>query len=370
MKSRESFNLSERDKSIRVAIHLVFYFLVFSVSFVNAQSDTLKKLTISGYGELYYCYDFSTPANHQRPDFLYNHKRHNELNANLLLVRAAYADRFYRGNLGLMAGNYPQYNLSKEPEWARFIYEANIGVKLSRKKEFWLDAGIMPSHIGFEGAISADCWTLTRSILAENSPYYEAGVKFSYTSDNEKLILAAYVLNGWQKISRPDFMQRPSFGFQLNYEPDDDWTLNYSNFLGSDLPDSADSFRQYHNFYSQISVGNGVGIVFGFDMGLQRTAQTGNQSWFSPVLILRKDITDRFRIALRGEYYDDRNEVIIETGTADGFRTFGFSSNFDFDINEKIRFRFEGKFYESEDRIFLNDRDKNYSITTNLTFRM
>jgi hypothetical protein len=83
-----------------------------------------------------------------------------------------------------MIGNYAQYNLLTEPTWAQFIYEANVGFKISRKQNVWLDAGIMPSHIGFESAVSADCWTLTRSILAENSPYYETGVKISYTNQS------------------------------------------------------------------------------------------------------------------------------------------------------------------------------------------
>jgi hypothetical protein len=56
-----------------------------------------------------------------------------------------------------MAGNYSQYNLSAEPTWAQFIYEANIGLKSSNKTNIWIDAGILPSHIGFESAISADC---------------------------------------------------------------------------------------------------------------------------------------------------------------------------------------------------------------------
>ena len=80
-----------------------------------------------------------------------------------------------------MTGNYARYNLSGEPDWAKYIYEANVGFRLSKKQNIWIDAGIMPSHIGFESAISADCWTLTRNILAENSPYYESGVKLGYT---------------------------------------------------------------------------------------------------------------------------------------------------------------------------------------------
>jgi hypothetical protein len=64
-------------------------------------------------------------------------------------------------------------------------------MKLSKKQNLWLDAGIMPSHIGFESAVSADCWTLTRSLLAENSPYYETGIKLGYVSKDEKLYISA-----------------------------------------------------------------------------------------------------------------------------------------------------------------------------------
>jgi hypothetical protein len=76
-----------------------------------AQIDSLNKLTFSGYGEMYYSYDFANPENHEKEDFIYNHKRHNEFNANLLIVKANYSDVTTRGNIALMAGNYPQYNL-------------------------------------------------------------------------------------------------------------------------------------------------------------------------------------------------------------------------------------------------------------------
>jgi hypothetical protein len=138
-----------------------------------AQNDSLKNLTFNAYAELYYSYDFAKPANHEKPDFIYNHKRHNEINANLVLLRSKYSATNLRANLGLMTGNYSRYNLSAEPAWARHLFEANLGIKLSKEQNLWLDAGVLPSHIGFESAISADCWTLTRGIYAENSPYYE-----------------------------------------------------------------------------------------------------------------------------------------------------------------------------------------------------
>ena len=337
--------------------------------FIFAQNDTLKKLNISAYGELYYSYDFSKPQNHKRPDFLYNHKRHNELNANLLLLKANYTDKNYRANIGLMAGNYAQYNLSNEPTWAQFIYEANAGVKISKQENIWLDAGIMPSHIGFESAVSADCWTLTRSLLAENSPYYETGLKVSYISKDEKLLVSAMYLNGWQRSQKPDYIQKPSFGAQITYKPTEKITLNYSNFVGSDRPDSINSLRHFHNFYLQYEPTKKFGIIAGFDIGSDKFNLEKYATWYSPVLILKQSINDKTKIALRAEYYSDAKQIIITTNTTNGFQTFGFSSNVDYDFNDKIKFRIEGKVLHSKDKIFEN-KNNNYLFTTNMTVKL
>ncbi len=338
---------------------------------IFAQTDTLKKIAFSVYGELYYSYDYSNPENHEKPNFIYNHKRHNELNANLLLMSVNYRDTKYRANFGLMAGNYPQYNLNSEPTWAQFIYEANVGVKLSAKNNIWLDAGIFTSHIGFESAISSDCWTLTRSLLAENSPYYETGLKLSYLTKNEKFSLSAYFLNGWQKIQKPNHIQKPSFGFQATYKPSAKIALNYSNFLGTDKPDSFQSFRHFHNLYFQFEPTQKFGIIAGFDIGFESTLNSMVKKWYTPVVIFKQRVNKKTVTALRGEYYSDKNEVIIATGTANGFQTFGLSSNIDYELNDKIKFRIEGKLYHSKDKIFTNNRsNNNYSLTTNLAIKL
>lgn len=334
-----------------------------------SQNDSLKKMNFSAYGEFYYSYDFSNPQNHEKPNFLYNHKRHNEINANLLLLKANYADKHYRANLGLMAGNYAQYNLSSEPIWAQFINEANVGIKISEKYNLWIDAGIMPSHIGFESNISADCWTLTRSLLAENSPYYETGIKLGYTSKNEKLNISALYLNGWQKISKPNYIQRPSFGTQINYKLSDKLLINYSTFAGTDKPDSIKSFRHFHNAYLQYEPTKKFGIIAGFDIGMEKFNSTTYRTWYSPVLIIKQSINEKTKIGFRGEYYNDPKQIIISTGTTNGFQTFGFSSNLDYDLNNKIKFRIEGKILHSKDKIFAKEKN-NFSLTTNMTIKL
>jgi hypothetical protein len=347
---------------------LLTSFSVFSQNASEVTKDSVNPFTFQGYGEVYYGYDSSNSTINEKSNFLYNHKRNNEININLAYVKGSFSQNNIRANAAFMLGNYSQYNLSAEPNWAQYIFEANVGFKISKKQNIWLDAGIMPSHIGFESAISADCWTLSRSILAENSPYYETGIKLSYTNKSEKFNASLIVLNGWQKIKTPDYFKQPSFGLQLNYKPNSKLILNYSNFIGNDRPDGINSWRLFHNLYAIYEPSNTFGIIAGFDIGTDKLDLTTNGTWYSPVLIVKQSVTDKTKIAVRGEYYSDPKQIIVSTGTANGFQTFGLSSNIDYDLNSKIKFRIEGKMYHSKDKIFANE-NQNYSLTTNMTIK-
>lgn len=92
-------------------------------------------------------------------------------------------------------------------------------------------------------------------------------------------------------------------------------------------------------------------------------------TWYSPVLIIRQIINDKTRIAFRGKYYNNTYQIIISTETLDSFQTLGLSSNLDFDINKNIKFRLEGKFYHSKDKI-LEHENNNFSLNTNLTIKL
>lgn len=172
-------------------------------AFAQAQPDSLARgtLTVMGFVDVYYAYDFGHSTDDERPPFLFQYDRHNEVDLNLGLVHVGYAKQRMRAALGLMAGTYPQANLIAEPKLLRNIYEARVGLKLSKRKELWLDAGVFPSHIGLESAIGTDNWTLTRSVIAENSPYYLSGARLTWTV-SKKLELAALMMNGWQRIRR------------------------------------------------------------------------------------------------------------------------------------------------------------------------
>jgi hypothetical protein len=335
-------------------------------------------LTMSGYIEAYYSHDFTAPKTAQeRPGFIYNHKRNREVNVNLAFIKAVYVSERVRANLALQAGTYAQYNYAAEQYLVKNIYEANAGVKLSGKKELWLDAGIFSSHIGFESAVSKDCWTLTRSILAENSPYYLSGAKLTYNTSNGKWTLLGSVLNGWQRVAKLPGYSGPSVSTQVQFRPSSGLTLNWSTFVGSDRPDSLKQSRFFNNVYAIINPAGKFGVILGFDIGSDRKPiasgdrriGSGSYVWYSPVVIARIATSEKSYLAGRIEYYDDKNGVIIGTGTPNGFQTWGYSLNYDYAILPNALFRIEGKMYNSKDAIFETTGSlgrTNTSLTTSL----
>ncbi len=54
--------------------------------------------------------------------------------------------------------------------------------------------------MGMESWISRDNPTYTRSLVAEYSPYYQSGVKFTW-APSSRITAQLDVVNGWQNIS-------------------------------------------------------------------------------------------------------------------------------------------------------------------------
>jgi Putative beta-barrel porin-2, OmpL-like. bbp2 len=341
---------------------------------VMAQEVKTPPITISGYLETYYNYDFNRPLNNSMPPFLYNFNRDNEVNLNLGYIKAAYSSDNVRANFTFATGTYMNANYSAEPGLLKNIYEANIGVRLSSKNNLWIDAGVLPSHIGWESAVGKDNPTLSRSLAAENSPYFETGARLSYTSKSEKWYLSALLLNGWQRIQRVDGNTTPAFGTQVTFKPSSKILLNSSTFIGNDKPDSARQMRYFHDFYGVFQLSNKWAATFGFDIGAEQKAKGSSDfnTWYTSALILKYAATSKINIAARAEYYNDKNGVIIATNTPNGFKTWGFSANVDYNILSNLMWRMELRSLNSKDDIFINNNNKtighDIALTTSLAF--
>ncbi len=339
----------------------------------SAATTPSKEWEVSGVIDLFYGYDFNQPEGKARLPFLSNHNRHNQVALNLGLVKLAYTQNRFRGNFALHAGSYSVDNYVDEPGALKHVFEANVGVLLSKKSKVWLDAGVLPSHIGFESAISTDNWTLTRSILAENTPYFLTGGKLSFQpSDN--WFFSALVFNGWQRITRVEGSTKPSFGTQVQYLPKDGLVLNWSTFLGSDDPDASRRKRYFSNLYGQFQVSDALGLIVGMDMGVQqqRMGGTSYDPWLSPIVIGQVKWNQRIKSAVRVEYYQDRTGIRVKNEHPNGFATTALSLNLDYTLWKGWLWRIEASNYRSRDQVFLYPQAPtatNFFLITSLAYR-
>ena len=334
--------------------NLVIFALLLGFSSFGQSDSSKRNWKLSGYIEAYYGIDAENGINKTRPSFLYSYNRNRQLNLNLGFIKWAFDNNKIRSNVALMAGTYSTANLSGEPGFLKNVFEANIGIKLTGNKNLWLDAGVFPSHIGFESAIGKDCWTLTRSILAENSPYYESGIKLSFVTNDNKWILTALVLNGWQHIKPPSGYTSLAFGHQVVFKPNDKILFNSSSFIGVDAPDSAKVLRLFHNLYSQIQVSENIGFIIGLDLGAQQkqAAKSQYDLWVAPIVMTRLRLHKKIHTALRGEYYSDPENVIISKSAFGKFKTYGFSINVDYQLFKNTLWRFEARTLRSKEDIY------------------
>lgn len=335
-----------------------FVFMLFLLNgiTISAQSDTTwqkaPEISFSGYADVFYAFDFSLPEGSERQPYLVNHNRHNEFNVNHVLVKSQIRHEKYRANLGVHTGTYVQDNYAHEPQALRYIYEANVGISLSKKNKLWLDVGVLESYIGFEVAQSTQNQTLTRSFCAELSPYYFSGTQLSY-DPNDKWSFKFLITNGWQRIQRLAGNSLPSFGSQIQYKPNARWLLNWSTFVGTDTPDVARSMRYFSNFYTKFEANEKFNFVLGVDYGMQEDLifKSTLYYWTNLTGIAQYKFSKQWQTAFRFEFFSDIDGVLLADVWPNSVLG-GFSLNIDYRPHQNLLLRWENRFARASSHLF------------------
>ncbi len=345
-----------------------------------AAPDTAPKVTFGGFFDGYYAYDFGRPPTTDRSFaggalFTTQPARHNEFNVNLAYVEAKLDAPRYRGRLAVQFGTSVQDNYIGEarngvvsgPTVQQYLQEATAGYKLG--KNLWVDGGIFFSNMGMESWISRDNPTYTRSLVADYSPYYSAGVKFTYTATS-KLTVRMDVVNGWQNISENN--SGKGAGVRLDYAPDANSTLSYYNLF---TDEAGNLLRTFNGVGAKVTRGP-ITVLGEADVGTQRrpNGASGSSSWYGLLAVLRGQITSNVALVGRVERYADPDQVILSTGsrnvplaTTDGagavasvanpaFRGDGASVGVDVSPVPRVLFRTELRGFRNRDAVFPNGK--------------
>ncbi len=337
------------------------------------QSQHLRKyITPKLYLESYIGHDILHSDNSLQSSFVFNHKKMNEIGLNAGILGLDYDYRRIKASLSAVQGTYSLYNMAEEPAALASVYEAHFSYQLLRDHELWINVGIMPSNLGYESVLAQKNRMMTRSMLAESSPYYLNAAKLHYTSGNQKWYFEALLSNGWQKMIDGYL----STGHTIQFRPNSYWLINSSSFIGQveidPLSNSADlrHRRFFHNFFVQYERA-AFNVTGGFDFGYdQLMAEPDNGgSWLAGVLEFSYRWNEKWQTSVRGEYFFDPNEYVVYSSSNDEFENLGLALNFGYQLHENILWRMEGRAYQSSAPYFgspLDQSSKSLYIGTSL----
>jgi hypothetical protein len=323
----------------------------------TAQVDTSRSITLDGFVDTYYAWDTKRPYNFDRA-YTTQPARHADFNVNLAFVEVKVAGPRYRGTLALQFGTSVQANYAGEPHIGKisgpsvsqYLQQATIGYQLNPR--LWIDGGIFFAHTGYEGWISRDNLTYTRSLIGDFSPYYEAGVKLTWTP-TKSVTAQLDLVNGWQNIS--NYNTPPAAGIRVDWTTSPRVTLSYDNFIGNVAPDSASTqLRVFHDFIATYSPAGSWQFATSFDVGTQTrsTANGGTAVWYGGTLIGKRRLSAGVSVVGRVEEYSDPDQVIVQTSLPSPFVTLGGSFGVDVALAKQLLWRSEWRGFSSRHAVW------------------
>jgi hypothetical protein len=317
-------------------------------------SPNKGKLLLEGYVDVYYSYALSHPKDKVRPYFV-SFNRDNEFNINLAYMSLKYNSDRVRATFTPGFGTYMNANYSPEPQTLQHILEANVGVRLFRKRDIWLDAGVMNSPYGNESTYSFDQIPYTRSIGAENSPYYLTGARLTVPFDS-KWTVYLFLVNGWQVIQgQHDGLD---FGSQLEFKPTDKWDINWNTYIGNETTPTNPDYgtRFFTDFYATYTPSEKLSLTADTYSGWQQVNATGKQvtrQWWNAALSSRITFAPGNSFSLRVEHFSDPDQVLVTPVTGvNGFVLSSVSLGYNLSITDEVLFRLEARYFKSPSDIY------------------
>jgi hypothetical protein len=209
----------------------------------SSRPGTPANVTIGGYVEAFWQYNFNRPYNGETAARGFD-TRHNTIALSNAVVDASWTVRErVSGRLALQFGLTPENYYSAEPVrtiggtsgvglgpqvW-KFFQQAWVAYLAPVGRGLLIEGGLFLSPIGPEGMAVKDQWNWSRSNLFYGLPYYHTGVRVTYSPrPNMNVSLAGF--NGWNSVI--DNNEEKSLALQWTYAVPDRVSMSFVYFSG------------------------------------------------------------------------------------------------------------------------------------------
>jgi len=211
----------------------------------------------------------------------------------------------------------------------------------------WLiEAGKMPTHIGYELMKAKDNWNYSRSFLyAYGIPIWHTGFHVNYDWMPERFSSGFYLYQGWNTIFKTT--DSFSYGAQLKWTPNESTAVFY-NYIGgpNTVGDNAD-WRQLHelifSWLSNQKLSFAVDFIYGNQKKVLGTAPNlTNAEWGAVNLGMKWQMSPEAYLAPRLELYRDVEGWTLGGGGHSLYSaTFTGSKKIGDDIEARLEYRYD-----------------------------
>lgn len=189
----------------------------------------------------------------------------------------------------------------------RPVHRANVSYLAPVGKGLTFTTGLFNSLMGYESLYARDNANYTRSWIADNTPYMMFGVNAQYPVSDD-LIVTAFIVNSYYHLAHPNDL--PSYGGRWAWKARPRLTLIQTLYGGPDQTDTSLEFWRVYGNHILEWKGDDVTVAASFDIGTESIAgQPGSPRTFvmGGNMLVRWRITGPWSVALRPEFYWDRN---------------------------------------------------------------
>lgn len=246
--------------------------------------------------------------------------------------------------LGIREGENPNDTSVFDLTEAYVSYVAPLG------KGLRFDFGKMVTYFGAEVIEARDNPNYSRSFLFNYAiPFTHTGLKVSYPF-SEAISASLHVCNGWDDTD--DNNNGKSVGLSLGVTPMEQLSMSFNTMYGPEKTDNNHDERFLFDWVGTIKPVKDLAFILNFDYGTEQHSAPdgGTATWWGIAGIGKYDVNDWFSLALRYEYFDDKDG--LRTGAAQKLQEVTFTP--EFKITKAVLLRPEYRHDWSDQKVFPN----------------
>ena len=280
----------------------------------SSRTATRASLTIGGYAEVFYQWNFNEPSN-GITNYRGFDNRHNAFTMANAVIDAQGQLGPVGAHVALQVGHTPETYYLVEPfspgtnaagttsgaVW-KFLQQAIASYKAPLGRGLLIEGGIFLSPIGPEGMAIKDQWNWSRSDLFFGLPFYHTGLRVSYPV-TDRITTALLVVNGWNSVV--DNNPEKSLAGQVTYNVADRITANFIYFTGVERNVGAAEGRPWRHLfdaYVALYPRKWLALLAEADGGFEPNS-FGTSGWAAGALYARVQPVRWLYLAARGDYF-------------------------------------------------------------------